>query len=340
MGRLNRQIRRACRIYGGTIARLKKHRVILCYHNVGEAGRGYLGSTRSIPVDSFEAQMRWLKNSVDVVSLDEITSANGMLRRHQVAITFDDGYLNNVETVMPIMQKLGLPMTWFVATRFVDDPGQLPWWDQIDLLLQQSGGRVEFAEAEVRGAYDLAQPGDRAWLDKNLRAIIKNVARGRRDAIAAELAQQLANIVDIPPNAFARPEEIAAIDWDGLEIGGHTVSHPNMAACEENSRLEELQLGKQRLEQISGQKLNWFAYPFGGPDTYDEATAESVRASGFRGAVTLEAGIVSADSNPYMLPRLAISPRLSLSDFKARVAGAPIFVRGRDIRNLVSRRRA
>ena len=337
---LNKQIKRACRIYGGSVARLKKHRVILCYHNVGEAGRGYLGSTRSIPADSFEAQMRWLQANVDVVSLDEITSSKPGLKRHQVAITFDDGYLNNVETVMPIMRKLGLPMTWFVATGFVDDAERLPWWDQIDLLMQQSEGRIDFTEAEVRGAYDLAKAEDRTWLDRSLRSIIKSVPRSRRDAIAAELALQLARYVDIPPNAFARPDEIAAIDWDGLEIGGHSVSHPNMAACEESSRLEELQVGKQRLEQISGQKLNWFAYPFGGPDTYDEATAQSVRASGFRGAVTLEAGLVTADSNPYMLPRLAISPRLSLSDFKARVVGAPMFVRGRDIRNFVARRRA
>ena len=335
---LNKWINRACRIYGRTAARLRKHRVILCYHNVGAAGRGYLGDTRSIPAADFEAQMRWLKANVDVVSLDEITS-NGSLARHQVAITFDDGYLNNVETVMPIMQDLGLPMTWFVATKFVDNADKLPWWDMIDLLMQQSSGSVEFTEAEVRGVYDLSKEQDRTWLNKSLRAIVKSVPRERRDVIIAELAQQLARHIEIPANAFARPSEIAAIEWDGLEIGGHTVSHPNLATCEPTSRLDELQTGKNRLEQISGQKLNWFAYPFGGPDTYDTATAEAVRESGFRGAVTLDSGLVSKNINPYMLPRLAISPKLSLPDFKARVAGAPIFVRGRGLRNILARLR-
>lgn len=333
MSALVNLVNRACAVYGETFARLVKHRVILCYHNVGDAGRGWLGDSRSIATSEFEAQMRWLQANVDLVSLEQITRGNGRLRRHQVAITFDDGYLNNVETVMPIMRELKLPMTWFVATQFVDHADQLPWWDMIDLLLQQPAGSVEFTEPEIRGSFDLSQAQDRSWLNKSLRAIIKRLPIGRRDVIAGELTQQLARLVELPPNAFARPQEIAAIDWDGLEIGGHTVTHPNLAACSETERRDELQTGKHRLEQISGRQLNWFAYPFGGADTFDAASAESVRESGFRGAVTLMPGTVSANSNPYLLPRLAVSPKMSLEEFKARVAGAPLFARSQLLRH-------
>ena len=333
-------VNRACTVYGQTIARLTKHRVILCYHNVGAAGRGWLGASRSIPVAEFEAQMRWLKANVDVVSLDQITTDSGALARHQVAITFDDGYLNNVETVMPILQQLELPMTWFVASQFVDDAQQLPWWDMIDLLMQQSTGSVEFGEPEIRGVFDLALPQDRSWLNRSLRAIIKQTPSARRDVIIEELAQQVARHVEIPANAFARPEEIAAIEWPGLELGGHTVSHPNLAACDESARREELQAGKLRLEQISGRPLNWFAYPFGGPDTFDAASAAAVRQCGFRGAVTLVPGTVSPHSDAYMLPRVAISPKMSLAVFKARVTGAPLFARSQRLRNGLSRQAA
>ena len=86
--------------------------MILCYHNVGEAGRGWLGQARSIPLDRFEAQMRWLKSVADVVPLDEIARAGGRPRRHQVAITFDDGYLNNVDSVIfTICQEYSSPTT-------------------------------------------------------------------------------------------------------------------------------------------------------------------------------------------------------------------------------------
>jgi len=269
--------------------------------------------------------MRWLKSAADVVSLDEITRSGDALKRHQVAITFDDGYLNNVDTVMPIMQRLGLPMTWFVSTAFVDDPARLPWWDMIDLLLETCQAGVEFSEPEIRGSYDLALPPHRAWVNKTLRAIIKAAPPARRDALVRELAGQLQRYTDIPENAFARPREVAAIDADRVELGGHTLSHPNLAACAESDRRHELEAGKARLEQLSGRSLNWFAYPFGGRDTFDSATAEAVNAAGFGGAVTLLPGTVTARSNLYMLPRIAVSAALSLADFKARVAGAPLF---------------
>lgn len=336
---LNKLINRACRVYAKSLARLRKHRVILCYHNVGPAGRGYLADSRSIAPEHFAAQMRWLKENVDVVSLDEISRTDNSPARHQVAITFDDGYLNNVETVMPIMRELDLPMTWFVATGYVDQADQLPWWDTIDLLLQQTAGCVELQADEVRGEYDLARASDRGFLGRELRAVMKRVPLQRRDLIATELAQQAGRLQDLPPNAFARPDEIAAIDWNGLDIGGHTVSHPNVAVCSDAERRDELQGGKDRLQQISGHEPGWFAYPFGGPGTYDEASAATVRECGFRGAVTLVPGTVSRHSDPYMLPRIAVSPKLSLPDFKARVGGAPLFARSRVLHEMLARRR-
>ncbi len=269
--------------------------------------------------------MCWLKATADVVSLDEITRTGVALKRHQVAITFDDGYLNNIDTVMPILERLELPMTWFVATAFVDDPARLPWWDMIDLLLETCQGGVEFSESEIRGSYDLALPQHRAWVGKNLRAIIKAAPLARRDALVCELAGQLQRYTDIPGNAFARPQEVAAVDAERVELGGHTLSHPNLAACAESERRHELETGKARLEQLGGRSLNWFAYPFGGRDTFDNATAQAVSAAGFGGAVTLLPGTVTARGNPYMLPRIAVSAALSLRDFKARVSGAPLF---------------
>ena len=158
MSLLGKTLNVACRAYGQTLGRLYRHRLILCYHNVADernAIRGWLAKNRSIPAANFEQQMRWLVAHCEVVSLDDLMSATNRSNKIRVAITFDDGYLNNLEVVMPILERLNIPMTWFVSTGFMDNPGEIPWWDMIDLLVETEQGRLELATTEVAGTYDL-----------------------------------------------------------------------------------------------------------------------------------------------------------------------------------------
>ena len=72
---------------------------------------------------------------------------------------------------------------------------------------------AEAREGVTLRLHSRTEPGeDRDWLGGKLRVIMKNVALERRDAIAAELARQTGQLLEMPLNAFARPDEIAAID--------------------------------------------------------------------------------------------------------------------------------
>ena len=189
----------------------------------------------------------------------------------------------------------------------------------------QDGGANVRRQGKADLTTCLSRNEHRTWINGRLRAIIKAAPRERRDALIEDLQRQVQRFCDIPQNAFARAAEVAATDGRLVELGGHTVSHPNLAACDHDARRDELETGKSRLEQIGGRPLEWFAYPFGGRDTFDDETAAAVADAGFKGAVTLLPGTVGAHSHAYMLPRLAVSPALSLADFKARVGGAPLF---------------
>lgn len=107
--------------------RLEQTGVIVAYHRVNDASAGD-DLTRS-PAD-YEAFARFFRDHFDVVPLSRFVArlAAGESVGGQLVITHDDGYLDNYEHAAPILSKLGLPATFFVATRFIESD-VVPWWD-------------------------------------------------------------------------------------------------------------------------------------------------------------------------------------------------------------------
>ena len=127
---------------------LRKTGVIIAFHRVNDrtAGDALTRGTRD-----YERFCRFFRLYFDVVSLGEIIrrlergeSIEGLL-----AITHDDGYRDNFEHAAPILQKVGLPATFFIASGFMgtdtvpfwdaDIPHELGWmtWDQVRELRDQ-----------------------------------------------------------------------------------------------------------------------------------------------------------------------------------------------------------
>ncbi len=71
----------------------------------------------------FERQLQWLARWRRVVSLEETLRASA--RRNLVALTFDDGYRDNLTVALPLLEKFQLPMTIFITAGFVGREGYL-----------------------------------------------------------------------------------------------------------------------------------------------------------------------------------------------------------------------
>lgn len=319
----------ACVIHAKTFGRYAGHDLILCYHSVRDKNkttRGWLAPSRSVDSQDFEAQMRWLSKAVEVVTLQELMDSPRTRENIRVAVTFDDGYFDNIDVALPILRQHGIPITWFVATDYVENAKLLPWWDLIDLALEQCRKPLKIDIDGFQRSPDPSGVSDRHWLQTNLRQILKSSSPQKRDAITETLREAISHELDIPENSYARKQEIKSALRDGLvELGGHTASHPNVALCESQELIYEITSGKRRLEEISGQPLNWFAYPFGGKGAFSNVSAEAVKQAGFKGACTLLSGTLGKKTNCFMTPRFAVSPRMTMETFKARVLGAPAY---------------
>ena len=106
---------------------LRDHATIISFHRVNDvtAGDGLTCAT-----EMFEKRCRFFKRNFHVVSLSTLVDAlvQGKRLHCELAITFDDGYLDNFENAAPVLRDLGLPATFFVVTNFIGTK-TVPWWD-------------------------------------------------------------------------------------------------------------------------------------------------------------------------------------------------------------------
>jgi peptidoglycan/xylan/chitin deacetylase (PgdA/CDA1 family) len=89
---------------------------VLVYHTINYAGSAS-DCQEMISPERFEQQLRWLARWRRVVPLTETLERNR--RDVPVAITFDDGYRDNLTIALPLLEKYRLPMTLFVVAGFV-----------------------------------------------------------------------------------------------------------------------------------------------------------------------------------------------------------------------------
>lgn len=288
--------------------------LILTYHRVlPEADPMRPGEmTRT----DFRIHARVLQRWFNVVSLRDGWRAcrDGQLPPRAVAITFDDGYADNVEVAMPVLLESGLTATFFIATGYLNDG--LMWNDQIIEVLRQCAapldtgelgpGRFELSDAAARSA--AADALIRAW--KHL----EPVERQRRvDALARQAG------VPVPRNLMMKDEGVRILAAAGMDIGAHTVSHPILLKLDDAAARREIEHSRVRLEQISGRRVELFAYPNGrrGED-YEDRHAVMLPDLGFELGVSTQDGAANPDSDPFQLPRFAPWPE-SAWRFAARL---------------------
>ena len=116
--------------------------------------------------------------------------------------------------------------------------------------------------------------------------------------------------------------DVRKMAFEGFTIGGHTLSHCNLAEARDSGQLRyEIAEDKLRLERITGRKIEYFAYPSGAYHNPEIDVTEILRECGYRGAVTTVSGFNTVETNPYLLHRELTRASMSGQVFRARVYG-------------------
>ena len=244
---------------------------------------------------------------------------DGTLPARALAITFDDGYADNHDVALPILQRHGLPATCFVATGFLD--GGCMWNDRvIEVVRQCSGDTLRLPDGIELDTAPLPMTDAAARRSAIDRLLTHLKHRPIDERLQAADALTTANGTRLPTTLMMRREQVQALHRAGFNIGGHTVDHPILATLLNAAAAHQINANKQTLEDMLQQQLTLFAYPNGRPDDdYGARDVALVRQAGYEAAVSTAWGAARRGDDAFQLPRFTPWDRHSLR-FGLRIA--------------------
>lgn len=272
---------------------------ILIYHRVLPAADPLFPD--ALERDGFAAQLALLKQRFHVLPLLEAVrlARAGRLPPRAACITFDDGYADNAEVALPLLQQHGLHATFFIATGFLN--GGRMWNDTIIETVRRAPHAVLDARPLGLGSHPLGSMQQRRQALASLIGQLKYQPMAQRQVAVDQLAQ-LAG-VPLPTDLMMSDAQVRQLHAAGMGIGGHTVNHPILARLPADEARREIADGKQALERLLGAPVELFAYPNGKPDEdYRAEHVAMVQELGFEAAVSTAWG-ASRAPDFFQLPR-------------------------------------
>jgi peptidoglycan/xylan/chitin deacetylase (PgdA/CDA1 family) len=262
-----------------------RNRLIVNYHGV-IGGRFDRINTRHVPALQFEKDLQFYQKYFEVVTLECIWKSASEVSekgKPQLAITFDDGFRNNFDFALPILERYGLPATIFVMSQSIVDRGFVNWTDILDVIKAvHDGDRIRFMGKEfIRnhlGEFVLEND------IQTMSDLIKNSGFERMVPID-ELFQKYLHGKSSVEKYRAQidlmsPEQIRECSRNRrIEIGSHSRFHFNMSKISPNLAFSELSESKSCIENLIQQPVLSFAYPDG---DYDSVTKDLAESSGYR----------------------------------------------------------
>ena len=266
--------------------------------------------------ERFAEQLRTLSSRAEVVSLDEVRRPKQI---PSVAVTFDDGYADNLIHALPVAERFGVPITVFVTSRMIGSPTGF-WWDRLARALLLPG-RMELAVRLPDGPMPIVTGTDAdahaALAQLRLRLLPLSIEQ--IDSAVTQVCVQVASEAETAgPRVLTKGELRTLAEHPLVTIGAHTTDHRLLRAQPAACQLETIAASKADLESALDVEIRHFAYPFGHRASFDRRSIEAVRRSGFATACSALPGCVTRWSHPLCLPR-----RMVL-DWDADVFGAEL----------------
>ncbi|GAB3530117.1 hypothetical protein GCM10027443_10320 [Pontibacter brevis] len=303
--------------------------LVLMYHRIAEPESDVWEV--SVSPENFEQQLQVLKKGYHVMPLREMVQGlkRGEVKKNSIAITFDDGYVDNYLTAKPLLEKYGVPATFFIASGNVGQQKEF-WWDELEHLilfsevlpaamaLEVGGEQINFELKEETLLNPPLRQKHKAWIACEEEPPTK---RGRlfyklwenlKPLPPKEQQRQLQMIRDwAGASVGARPEcgmmsreQLQELEQEELfDLGAHTVSHAALTYHTREFQEKEILENKRFLEEVAHKQIDLLTYPYG---NYNHESMAIAGTSAFEAAFTTEEKAVIKNAHPHRLGRFQV----------------------------------
>jgi peptidoglycan/xylan/chitin deacetylase (PgdA/CDA1 family) len=277
----------------------------------------------AVAPDRFAGQIEALVQFRRVVPLRWLAAAlaEGRVPRKVASVTFDDGYTDVLAEAKPILERYRCPATVFLVTGAIGQSCAF-WWDELSRIIFETPSlpaelEIEIARRGHRWRTDGRRVGStkdeavdspaltREQLHDELWRLLRPLEPEPRRELLMRLCAWAG--IEIEAKSVHRPltaEEVRRLANPGfIDIGAHTVTHPVLPLLDEESQRSEIKGSRAAVEELIGEPIYTFAYPFG---DFNNGVAACVRDCGFACACTIISGRVSLRSDPVLLPRMGV----------------------------------
>lgn len=298
---------------------------ILVYHRITDdlySPSGFFPQSGiAVERTAFRQQMEFLSNNYSCVSLTRILNILHKKEpvppgRPLVAITLDDGYRDNLDIALPILEEFSVPATIFVTTGFIEGTHE-PWWLQTGALV----GAVDAVTYQLDTTEHTAHcktVEDKYKTYVQLDRILKSLPYQKQELFLERLFAAYGQRPSFH-NQFLRWDEIRELQNHPLvTFGAHTISHAPLAACSEKELEYEITESKRLLEEALSTQIDFFAYPYGTKAECSVREFAAAEQAGVSASFTTRSGHVqnAHDKALQAIPRLVIDHYMSLQDIE------------------------
>lgn len=279
---------------------------VLCWHNV--EGTWCFPSPPGAGLRGLERQFRLLRRVARVVPLSEALddfAAGRSIGARNVALTFDDGYADQLELAVPLLERLELPATFFLVPGLLSGTVR-PWWEVAGWAFARCRRqRLSWEGQEL----DVSTPELRRAAYKRVGERLK-----RRDRAARESAVD--HLVELLDPKGDPGDDRLFFDWDGARslvrrgfaAESHSLNHAILSQETPQEQERDLNESRRRLREALGVAADLVAYPNGTIRDYSAATVSAAEAAGYQFAFTMRSGMHTAASAPYEVRRVPMTP--------------------------------
>ena len=305
---------------------------VLAYHSVSLDRQGQafcINPGITTDADRFREQMKLLRRNYHPITLDNIAdwlTGKRALPRRSVAVTFDDGFADNVEIAAPIMEEFGIFGTFYLTVDSVAR-GDLPWFCRMEYLFRRAEQEKKILQTSDGDKWKMDDPTQRRDAYLKLAYPCARLSGNEQQQHIESVETLFGYCLDMQvlPRMMTF-EQARNLRHRGHIVGNHSFSHGNMAHLSPEDLHREIIEADDILSKELGEKVEHFSYPH--PclqPQWNETSLALTRELGYRTVVLTQNGCVTKKTSPLLIPRLCLSdPDLNAFRWKLETALAKI----------------